>query len=138
MLPYMENEEHIGNILFIFAGYPKSSVDENDVRELFRIDAGLNSRIVKQNQFLLPDYSPDEMVDIFFLFSKLKNIEVENSEIFKSTLKEQIQQAKSQESAREFGNARRMRTHIEYLKEAIWADHSRNNITLQDLQDYPL
>ena len=55
MLPYMQNPEHIGNIVFIFwvpcKTYIPREKDDKDVRDLFRIDAGLNRRIPSSINF---------------------------------------------------------------------------------------
>lgn len=138
MLPYMENEEHIGNIVFIFAGYPKCTdnpKDTNDVRELFLIDGGLESRI--NNIYTLPDYSPLEMVDIFYLTAKLRDIEVEDTPGFRKNLEEQIHVAKSKENARTFGNARKVRDYLLNLGEDISYRENRRNIILEDIVSYP-
>lgn len=54
-------EDHRGNLVVILAGYT------NEMRELFRINPGLESRVAFVLEF--PDYSPEELVRIARLYA---------------------------------------------------------------------
>ena len=138
LLPYMENPEHIGNIVVIFAGYPKSNEDKKDVDIMFKIEPGLSSRIDPDNQILLPDYSPEELVDIFHLMAQNNDIQVEQSEFFNQALQNRFSESLLSKGARKFGNARCARKYLESVGKKVWANYSRHNISTSDIQEFPI
>lgn len=117
-------------IVFIFAGYKK------EMEAFIKSNSGLTSRI--HNYFDFPDYSIDELLQIFMNKLKTKHYEL-NSECL-DKIKEIISNAKLKE---DFGNGR----FIDKLFETIIVEHANNivnnnesleNVSLDNLKTITL
>lgn len=119
-----EMENHRDNVIVIFAGYPdkmKYFLDHNE---------GLRSRIAFHIDF--PDYTPDELTDIFKLMAKKRGYEISEEvaehckKIFKRVAKK-----------KNFGNGRFVRNLLEqaWLKQAqrIIKENEGGTVTKDDL-----
>lgn len=119
-----EMENHRDSVIVIFAGYPdkmKNFLDRNE---------GLRSRIAFHVNF--PDYTPDELTDIFKLMAKRRGYEISAEvaahckKIFKRVAKK-----------KNFGNGRFVRNLLEqaWLKQAqrIVKEHADGAVTKEDL-----
>lgn len=119
-----EMENHRDDVIVIFAGYPdkmKAFLDRNE---------GLRSRIAFHVKF--PDYTPEELMDIFKLMAKRRGFEISNEvaehcrKIFKRIAKK-----------KNFGNGRFVRTLLEqaWLKQAqrIVKENEDGEVTREDL-----
>ena len=119
-----EMENHRENVIVIFAGYPdkmKYFLDHNE---------GLRSRIAFHIDF--PDYTPDELTDIFKLMAKKRGYKISDEvaeycrKIFKRVAKK-----------KNFGNGRFVRNLLEqaWLKQAqrIVKENEGGTVTKDDL-----
>ncbi|MBR4905099.1 MAG: AAA family ATPase [Selenomonadaceae bacterium] len=119
-----EMENHRDNVIVIFAGYPdkmKYFLDHNE---------GLRSRIAFHIDF--PDYTPDELTEIFKLMAKKRGYEISDEvaehcrKIFKRVAKK-----------KNFGNGRFVRNLLEqaWLKQAqrIIKEKEDGTVTKEDL-----
>ena len=119
-----EMENHRENVIVIFAGYPDKMKDFLDRNE------GLRSRIAFHIHF--PDYTPDELTDIFKLMAKQRGYEISDEvaahcrKIFKRVAKK-----------KNFGNGRFVRNILEqaWLKQShrIIHEHEDGAVTKEDL-----
>ena len=119
-----EMENHRNNVIVIFAGYPQKMKDFLDRNE------GLRSRIAFHVDF--PDYTPDELTEIFKLMAKKRGYEISDEvtehcrKIFKRVAKK-----------KDFGNGRFVRNLLEqaWLKQAqrIVKQHAGGEVTKEDL-----
>lgn len=119
-----EMENHRNNVIVIFAGYPKKMKDFLDRNE------GLRSRIAFHVDF--PDYTPDELTEIFKLMAKKRGYEISDEvtehcrKIFKRVAKK-----------KDFGNGRFVRNLLEqaWLKQAqrIVKQHAGGEVTKEEL-----
>lgn len=122
-----EMENHRDNVIVIFAGYPDKMKDFLDRNE------GLRSRIAFHINF--PDYTPDELTDIFKLMAKRRGFKISNEvadyckKIFKRVAKK-----------KNFGNGRFVRTLLEqaWLKQAqrIINENEGGTVTKEDLMSF--
>lgn len=122
-----EMENHRNNVIVIFAGYPQKMKDFLDRNE------GLRSRIAFHVNF--PDYTPDELTEIFKLMSKKRGYELTDDvlehcrKIFKRVAKK-----------KDFGNGRFVRNLLEqaWLKQAqrIVKEHANGEVTREDLTNF--
>lgn len=122
-----EMENHRNNVIVIFAGYPQKMKDFLDRNE------GLRSRIAFHVNF--PDYTPDELTEIFKLMSKKRGYELSDDvtehcrKIFKRVAKK-----------KDFGNGRFVRNLLEqaWLKQAqrIVKEHANGEVTREDLTNF--
>ena len=91
----------------IFAGY------DEEMKEFLKSNSGLDGRI--SHTFVFPNYSREELVEIFFHMIKDK---FEYEEGFRDVVKEYMQSITDEAlSSREFSNARFVRN----LFERVWA-----------------
>ena len=119
-----EMENHRDNVIVIFAGYP------DKMKEFLERNEGLRSRIAFHVEF--PDYTPDELTDIFKLMAKRRGYEISDEvaehckKIFKRVAKK-----------KNFGNGRFVRTLLEqaWLKQSqrIIKEHENGEVTKEDL-----
>ncbi len=119
-----EMENHRNNVIVIFAGYPQKMKDFLDRNE------GLRSRIAFHVNF--PDYTPDELTEIFKLMARKRGYEVSDDvtehcrKIFRRVAKK-----------KDFGNGRFVRNLLEqaWLKQAqrIVKQHADGEVTREDL-----
>ncbi len=119
-----EMENHRNNVIVIFAGYPQKMKDFLDRNE------GLRSRIAFHVDF--PDYTPDELTEIFKLMAKKRGYEISDEvtehcrKIFKRVAKK-----------KDFGNGRFVRNLLEqaWLKQAqrIVKQHAGGEVTKEEL-----
>lgn len=119
-----EMENHRDDVIVIFAGYPDKMKDFLDRNE------GLRSRIAFHVNF--PDYTADELTDIFKLMAKRRGYEISDEvaehckKIFKRVAKK-----------KNFGNGRFVRNLLEqaWLKQAqrIIKENEGGEVTKEDL-----
>ena len=119
-----EMENHRNNVIVIFAGYPQKMKDFLDRNE------GLRSRIAFHIDF--PDYTPDELTDIFKLMANKRGYKISDDvaeyckKIFKRVAKK-----------KNFGNGRFVRNLLEqaWLKQAqrIIKENEGGTVTKDDL-----
>ena len=124
-----EMENHRDSVIVIFAGYPDKMKDFLDRNE------GLRSRIAFHVNF--PDYTPDELTDIFKLMAKRRGYEISDDvaehckKIFKRVAKK-----------KNFGNGRFVRTLLEqaWLKQAqrIIKENEGGSVTKEDLMRFKI
>ena len=124
-----EMENHRNNVIVIFAGYPQKMKDFLDRNE------GLRSRIAFHVDF--PDYTPDELTEIFKLMAKKRGYEISDEvtehcrKIFKRVAKK-----------KDFGNGRFVRNLLEqaWLKQAqrIVKQHAGGEVTKEDLTRFEI
>ena len=122
-----EMENHRDDVIVIFAGYPDKMKDFLDRNE------GLRSRIAFHIEF--PDYTPDELTDIFKLMAKRRGYEISDDvvdycrKIFKRVAKK-----------KNFGNGRFVRTLLEqaWLKQSqrIIMENDGGSVTKEDLMRF--
>lgn len=122
-----EMENNRDSVIVIFAGYPDKMKDFLDRNE------GLRSRIAFHVEF--PDYTPDELTDIFKLMAKKRGYEVSDEvaehckKIFKRVAKK-----------KNFGNGRFVRTLLEqaWLKQSqrIIKEHEGGDVTKEELTSF--
>lgn len=122
-----EMENHRDDVIVIFAGYPDKMKDFLDRNE------GLRSRIAFHVNF--PDYTPDELTDIFKLMAKRRGYEISDDvadhckKIFKRVAKK-----------KNFGNGRFVRTLLEqaWLKQSqrIVKENDGGSVTKEDLTSF--
>ena len=119
-----EMENHRNNVIVIFAGYPQKMKDFLDRNE------GLRSRIAFHVDF--PDYTPDELTDIFKLMARKRGYEV-SDEVTEHCRKIFRRVAKK----KDFGNGRFVRNLLEqaWLKQAqrIVKQHADGEVTREEL-----
>ena len=96
LVPALEN--YRDRLVVIFAGYT------NEMEGFVRTNSGIRSRIAKKIEF--PDYSVDELVQVFVAMASAKNYTV--PEDVRDQLRHQLQWLVSN-SMEEFGNARDVR-----------------------------
>lgn len=119
-----EMENHRDDVIVIFAGYPDKMKDFLDRNE------GLRSRIAFHVNF--PDYTPDELTDIFKLMAKRRGYEI-SAEVAEhcKTIFKRVAKKKN------FGNGRFVRTLLEqaWLKQAqrIIKENENGEVTKEDL-----
>ena len=122
-----EMENHSDDVIVIFAGYPDKMKDFLDRNE------GLRSRIAFHVKF--PDYTPEELTDIFKLMAKRRGFEI-SSEITEHCRKIFKRVAKK----KNFGNGRFVRTLLEqaWLKQAqrIIKENENGVVTREDLVNF--
>ncbi|MBQ4405172.1 MAG: AAA family ATPase [Selenomonadaceae bacterium] len=122
-----EMENHRDDVIVIFAGYPDKMKDFLDRNE------GLRSRIAFHINF--PDYTAEELTDIFKLMAKRRgfNISDEISEHCKKIFKRVAKK-------KNFGNGRFVRTLLEqaWLKQAqrIIKENEGGTVTKEDLTSF--
>ena len=119
-----EMENHRDDVIVIFAGYPDKMKDFLDRNE------GLRSRIAFHVNF--PDYTPDELTEIFKLMAKRRGYKISSDvaehckKIFKRVARK-----------KNFGNGRFVRTLLEqaWLKQAqrIVKENAGGTVTKEDL-----
>lgn len=119
-----EMENHRDDVIVIFAGYP------DKMKEFLDRNEGLRSRIAFHVEF--PDYTADELTDIFKLMAKRRGYEISDDvaahckKIFKRVAKK-----------KNFGNGRFVRTLLEqaWLKQSqrIVKENEGGNVTREDL-----
>ena len=124
-----EMENHRDDVIVIFAGYPDKMKDFLDRNE------GLRSRIAFHVNF--PDYTPDELTDIFKLMAKRRGYEISEDiaahckKIFKRVAKK-----------KNFGNGRFVRTLLEqaWLKQSqrIVKENEGGSVTKEDLTRFKI
>jgi len=122
-----EMENHRDDVIVIFAGYPDKMKDFLDRNE------GLRSRIAFHVEF--PDYTADELTDIFKLMAKRRGYEISDEvadyckKIFKRVAKK-----------KNFGNGRFVRTLLEqaWLKQSqrIVKENDGGTVTKEDLINF--
>lgn len=122
-----EMENHRDDVIVIFAGYPDKMKDFLDRNE------GLRSRIAFHVEF--PDYTADELTDIFKLMAKRRGYEISDDvadyckKIFKRVAKK-----------KNFGNGRFVRTLLEqaWLKQSqrIVKENEGGSVTKEDLTNF--
>ena len=122
-----EMENHRDNVIVIFAGYP------DKMKEFLDRNEGLRSRIAFHVDF--PDYTPDELTDIFKLMAKRRGFEI-SAEVAEHCKKIFKRVAKK----KNFGNGRFVRTLIEqaWLKQAqrIIKENEGGEVTKEDLTSF--
>lgn len=102
-----EMENNRDKLCVIFAGY------DEEMKEFLKSNSGLDGRI--SHTFVFPNYSREELVEIFFHMIKDK---FEYEEGFRDVVKEYMQSITDEAlSSREFSNARFVRN----LFERVWA-----------------
>lgn len=122
-----EMENHRDDVIVIFAGYPDKMKDFLDRNE------GLRSRIAFHVDF--PDYTPDELTDIFKLMAKRRGFKIteEIAEHCKNLFKRVAKK-------KNFGNGRFVRTLLEqaWLKQAqrIVKKNEGDTVTKEDLTSF--
>jgi len=122
-----EMENHRDDVIVIFAGYPDKMKDFLDRNE------GLRSRIAFHVNF--PDYTPDELTEIFKLMAKRRGYEisVDVAEHCRKIFK-QVARKKN------FGNGRFVRTLLEqaWLRQAqrIIKENESGTVTKEDLTNF--
>ncbi len=119
-----EMENHRDDVIVIFAGYP------DKMKEFLDRNEGLRSRIAFHVEF--PDYTPDELTDIFKLMAKRRGFDISDEvaahcrKLFKRVAKK-----------KNFGNGRFVRTLLEqaWLKQAQRIVKKREDeiVTKEDL-----
>lgn len=119
-----EMENNRDNVIVIFAGYP------DKMKDFLERNEGLRSRIAFHVEF--PDYTPDELTDIFKLMAKRRGYKISDEvaehcrKIFKRVAKK-----------KNFGNGRFVRTLLEqaWLKQSqrIIKEHENGEVTKDDL-----
>ena len=122
-----EMENHRDSVIVIFAGYP------DKMKEFLDRNEGLRSRIAFHVDF--PDYTPDELTDIFKLMAKRRGFEISAEvadhckKIFKRVAKK-----------KNFGNGRFVRTLLEqaWLRQAqrIIKENEGGSVTKEDLTSF--
>ena len=119
-----EMENNRDDVIVIFAGYPDKMKDFLDRNE------GLRSRIAFHVDF--PDYTPDELMEIFKLMAKRRGYEI-SAEVAKHCRKIFARVAKR----KNFGNGRFVRNLLEqaWLRQAkrIVTEHADGSVTKDDL-----
>lgn len=120
-------EDYRDDMVFIFAGYKK------EMQEFINMNPGIASRV--KYQILFPDYSSEELREIFVKMSNKQNL-VPDAEICDSVVNELVYQ-KNQAN---FGNARSVRTmldkiidiHAVNLVEGRICEEDRHRLTKKD------
>lgn len=102
LMKRMEDER--GNFMVIAAGYPKEMMSFIDA------NPGLKSRFKLENIFQLPDYKPEELVQILKLMASGQNLEIgaDALEVAKAHFEEMYEKRD-----KTFGNAREVRNFLE-------------------------
>lgn len=122
-----EMETNRDNVIVIFAGYP------DKMKEFLDRNEGLRSRIAFHVEF--PDYTPDELTDIFKLMAKRRGFEI-TAEVAEHCRKIFKRVAKK----KNFGNGRFVRTLLEqaWLKQAqrIIKENEGGTVTKEDLINF--
>ena len=122
-----EMENHRDDVIVIFAGYP------DKMKDFLNRNEGLRSRIAFHVNF--PDYTPDELTDIFKLMAKRRGYEVsaEVAEHCKKIFKRVA-------GKKNFGNGRFVRTLLEqaWLKQAqrLVKENESGVVTKEDLTKF--
>lgn len=98
--------ENKGELCVIFAGYG------NVMQDLFNVNEGLKNRISRDNIIEFPDYTVDELMQIFDLKLSAKSFEL--GERVKEYIKKYVEYSMQRDS-KEFGNARGIENIIETL-----------------------
>ena len=120
-----EMENHRDDVIVIFAGYP------DKMKDFLNRNEGLRSRIAFHVNF--PDYTPDELTEIFKLMAKRRGYEISDEvaehckKIFKRVAKK-----------KNFGNGRFVRTLLEqaWLKQAQRIVKTEGEVTKEDLTNF--
>ncbi|MBR0287659.1 MAG: AAA family ATPase [Selenomonadaceae bacterium] len=120
-----EMENHRDDVIVIFAGYP------DKMKDFLNRNEGLRSRIAFHINF--PDYTPDELTEIFKLMAKRRGYEISDEvaeyckKIFKRVAKK-----------KNFGNGRFVRTLLEqaWLKQAQRIVKTEGEVTKEDLTSF--
>ncbi|MBR2774491.1 MAG: AAA family ATPase [Selenomonadaceae bacterium] len=122
-----EMENNRDTVIVIFAGYP------DKMKEFLDRNEGLRSRIAFHINF--PDYTPDELTDIFKLMAKRRGFEI-SAEVAEHCKKIFKRVAKK----KNFGNGRFVRTLLEqaWLKQAqrIIKEAQGGTVTKEDLTNF--
>ena len=122
-----EMENHRDDVIVIFAGYP------DKMKEFLARNEGLRSRIAFHIHF--PDYTPDELVEIFKLMAKRRGYKI-SAEVIAHCRKLFARVAKK----KNFGNGRFVRTLLEqaWLRQAqrIVTEHAEGTVTKEDLTQF--
>lgn len=124
-----EMENYRDNLIVIFAGYP------DKMKEFLDRNEGLRSRIAFHVNF--PDYTIDELTEIFKLMARRRGFEISDEvadhckKIFKRVSKQ-----------KNFGNGRFVRNLLEqaWLKQAqrLIKEHEGSEVTREDLSTFKL
>ena len=120
-----EMENHRDDVIVIFAGYP------DKMKDFLNRNEGLRSRIAFHVNF--PDYTPDELTEIFKLMARRRGFEISEEvaehckQIFKRVAKK-----------KNFGNGRFVRTLLEqaWLKQAQRIVQLKGEVTKEDLTGF--
>ena len=120
-----EMENHRDDVIVIFAGYP------DKMKDFLNRNEGLRSRIAFHINF--PDYTPDELTEIFKLMARRRGFEISEEvaehcrQIFKRVAKK-----------KNFGNGRFVRTLLEqaWLKQAERIIKVEGEVTKEDLMSF--
>lgn len=120
-----EMENHRDDVIVIFAGYP------DKMKDFLNRNEGLRSRIAFHINF--PDYTPEELTEIFKLMAKRRGYEISDEvaeyckKIFKRVAKK-----------KNFGNGRFVRTLLEqaWLKQAQRIVKTEGEVTKEDLVSF--
>ena len=120
-----EMENHRDDVIVIFAGYP------DKMKDFLNRNEGLRSRIAFHVNF--PDYTPDELTEIFKLMARRRGFEISEEvaehckQIFKRVAKK-----------KNFGNGRFVRTLLEqaWLKQAQRIVKFEGEVTKEDLTNF--
>ena len=122
-----EMENHRDDVIVIFAGYP------DKMKEFLDRNEGLRSRIAFHIHF--PDYTPDELLEIFKLMAKRRGYEI-SAEVVAHCRKLFARVARK----KNFGNGRFVRTLLEqaWLRQAqrIVTEHAEGTVTKEDLMQF--
>lgn len=110
-------EDFKDNLIIIFAGY------EEEMDNFQEANPGLKSRIGYKIKF--PDYTVDELIQIYLNLLQDNNLEITNEALNK--LKEVIEYSVN---CKDFGNAR----YIHHIFQRILIEHSKN-IEINEIQD---
>ena len=122
-------ENNLDTVIVIFAGYP------DKMKEFLDRNEGLRSRIAFHINF--PDYTPEELTDIFKLMARRRGFEIsaEVSEHCKKIFKRVAKK-------KNFGNGRFVRTLLEqaWLKQAqrIIKEAKGGEVTKEDLTNFKI
>ena len=122
-----EMENHRDDVIVIFAGYP------DKMKNFLERNEGLRSRIAFHINF--PDYTPNELMEIFKLMAKRRGYEI-SAEVADHCQKVFTRVAKQ----KNFGNGRFVRTFLEqaWLRQSqrIVTEHAEGTVTKDDLTKF--
>ena len=125
-------EDNRGRFVLILAGYT------NEMKQLLDTNPGFKSRI--KDYLLFPDYSDEEMLEIFEMMAKQKGYEIDNGAKLK--FKRRVANERPLDS---YGNARTARSILDEAMEKHaynfitnkWDESYRHTIREEDIKEFP-